>query len=50
MFVLALCIISIVGCIGLTWGTPRPRNQEWWAIIAIAPVIVILSLAVLDAV
>lgn len=50
MLILILCVISIVGCIGLTYGTPRPRVQEAWGIVAVAPVIVILALSILDAV
>lgn len=45
VFVLAL--LSLMGCAGLYFGTPRPRAQETWAILATTPVFLLIVIAII---
>ncbi len=48
MFLIIACIItSLIGLIGLTQCPPRPRAQETWAIVTVAPIIALVCLAMI---
>lgn len=44
-----LGLASLVGCAGLYRATPRPRAQEAWAIVALAPVFLLVAIALIGA-
>ena len=46
-FIVTMIIASLVGCIGLTTCPPRPRAQEFWATVAMAPVFALLAVILL---
>jgi hypothetical protein len=46
-YIVALVIVSLVGCAGLTTCPPRPRAQEFWGTIAIAPLMILIAIAAL---
>lgn len=45
LLIIALLITSLIGTAGLRWGTPRPGAQEGWAILAIAPIFMLVAYA-----
>ena len=45
--VFLLAMVSLMGCAGLYFGTPRPRAQETWAIITLAPVFLLIFVALI---
>lgn len=47
--VIVLALVSLMGCAGLYFGTPRPRAQETWAIIALAPVFLLIFISIIGA-
>jgi hypothetical protein len=47
---LVLMAVSLVGIVGLRLCSPRPRAQEPWAIVAIAPIVALMTIAFLGAV
>lgn len=42
---LLLAAVSLVGCAGLRLCPPRPAAQESWAIVAIAPIVLLATVA-----
>lgn len=48
-FIVAMLVISLVGCTGLTTCAPRPRAQEFWATITVAPLFILIGYIVLNA-
>ena len=44
---LVLLAVSLVGIVGLWICPPRPRAQESWAIVAIAPIVALTTMALL---
>jgi hypothetical protein len=42
MLALVCAAISLIGIVGLYLCPPRPRAQETWAIVALAPVFMLL--------
>jgi hypothetical protein len=49
MIAAALIAASLAGVVGLVKAPPRPNAQEWWATVALAPVLLLFTLAVLGA-
>jgi hypothetical protein len=48
MLAFMLCtLVSLVGTVGLYLAPPRPRAQEAWAILALAPLFTMVVLAML---
>jgi hypothetical protein len=45
----ALAALALAGCIGLWRCPPRPAQQEAWATVALAPLLLLLILALLGA-
>lgn len=45
----ALVALSAAGCVGLWRCPPRPAQQEAWATVALAPLLLLFILAVLGA-
>ena len=45
--VLVCALLSLVGTVGLWYAPPRPRAQEAWAIVALAPLFMLICLAVI---
>lgn len=41
--------VSLAGTAGLWFAPPRPRAQETWAIIALAPLFMLICLALIGA-
>lgn len=47
--VLICALLSLVGTVGLWYAPPRPRAQEAWAFVALAPLFMLVCLAVIGA-
>lgn len=47
--VAVLGLLSLMGCAGLYFGTPRPRAQETWAIIALTPLFLLIFISLIGA-
>ena len=43
--VLVLALLSLVGTVGLWFAPPRPRAQEAWAFVALAPLFTLVCIA-----
>ena len=49
VYILLLVTVSLIGCVGLWKGSTRPHAQEGYAILALAPLLLLVSLALLGA-
>lgn len=49
-FIVGLLVVALVGCAGLTTCPPRPRAQEFWATVAIAPLMILVAIVLLGTV
>jgi hypothetical protein len=48
--IVVICaLVSLVGTAGLWFAPPRPRAQEAWAFVALAPLFMLICLALLGA-
>lgn len=48
--IVVICaLLSLVGTVGLWYAPPRPRAQETWAIIALAPLFMLVFIALIGA-
>lgn len=45
--VIVLGLLSLIGCAGLYYATPRPRAQETWAIIALTPMFLLIFISII---
>lgn len=48
-FIIYLGLVSLAGTAGLAFAPPRPRAQEFWATVALAPLFLLLCLIVTGA-
>lgn len=46
-FIVGCLIVSLVGCAGITTCPPRPRAQEFWGFVALAPLFAIFFVLLL---
>lgn len=49
VYILLLGTVSLIGCVGLWKGSTRPNRQEAYAILAIGPLFLLVTLALLGA-